>query len=223
MAAPTAVRFPRETYEITSPRLVIRTALDSDAESLHQFLTTAENFPHTPYNKELTVDKLRGAIGRWKNMQANGDNAFLIIVLRQTGEIIGQGSYNCFEWSQAPAAQVGGGEADETSRKTTKKKLLTDVGVMLDHRHWRKGLGAEAVCSLVEFAVEGLGCSLFRTETGKENDAWKGLIRCLGLSEFESFGPQSYDEKVQGWVWKFDADDWQQVRAKAQESGKWPL
>lgn len=214
MDAPTQ-RFPRESYEIVSPRLIIRTALDSDAEGLHQFLTTAENFPHTPYNKELTVERLRGAIGRWKDMQPKGDNAFLIITLRQTGEIIGQGSYNCFEWVEAPA------EASVEGRK--KKEMLTDLGVMLDHRHWRKGLGTEALCSLVDFAIEELGCTLFRTETAEENEPWRAIIQSVGLRDFESFGAQSYDEKVQGWVWKFDADDWQKVKSERQANGKWPL
>lgn len=214
MDAPTQ-RFPRESYEIVSPRLIIRTALDSDAEGLHQFLTTAENFPHTPYNKELTVERLRGAIGRWKDMQPKGDNAFLIITLRQTGEIIGQGSYNCFEWVEAPA------EASVEGRK--KKEMLTDLGVMLDHRHWRKGLGTEAICSLVDFAIEELGCTLFRTETAEENEPWRAIIQSVGLRDFESFGAQSYDEKVQGWVWKFDADDWQKVKSERQANGKWPL
>lgn len=220
MAAPKSYRFPRESYEILSPRLVIRTALESDAEGLHRYLTTEKNFPHTPCNQDLTVEKLRGSIGRWKDMQAEGANAFLIIVLRQTGEIIGQGSYNCFEWvTVAPGTtKPDAGNAPEGS-----KKRLTDFGVMLDHQHWGKGLGTEAVCSLVDFAIEELGYSLFRTETAEENEAYKSFIRKVGLQEFETFGPQSYDEMIEGWVWKFDADDWQRVKAKAQENGKWPL
>ncbi|KAJ4390798.1 hypothetical protein N0V93_004396 [Gnomoniopsis smithogilvyi] len=220
MAAPLSSQPPRESYEITSPRLIIRTALESDAEGLHQFLTTPENFPHMPFNAGVTVEKLRASIGRWKDMQAQGINAFLIIVLRETGEIIGQGSYNCFDWVEAPGT-TGAGAVNGPDKE--KKKKLTDFGVLLDHRHWRKGLGAEAICSMVNFAAEELGCSLFRTETAEENEPWKAVIRSLGLKEFETFGPQSYDEKVNGWVWKFDADDWQKVKAKKQENGKWPL
>lgn len=221
MAAPTFPHSPRESYEITSPRLIIKTALESDAEDLHRFLTTAENFPHTPYDKDLTVEKLRGSIGRWKDMQAKRANAFLIVVLRETGEIIGQGSYNCFEWVAAASETSTEGDAAPGQEET--KKMLTDFGVMLDHQHWRKGLGTEAVCSLVDFAIEEVGCSLFRTETAEENEVWRDFMRRVGLEEFESFGPQSYDEKIKGWIWKFDADDWQTLKAKAQETGRWPL
>lgn len=220
MAAPTSYRFPPESYEILSPRLVIRTALESDAEGLHRFLTTAKNFPHTPCNEELTVEKLRGSIGRWKDMQAEGANAFLIIVLRETGEIIGQGSYNCFEWV---AAAPSTSNQDTFTGEDDSKKRLTDFGVMLDHQHWGKGLGTEAACSMVDFAIEELGCSLFRTETAEENEAYRAFIRKLGLQDFETFGPQSYDEKIEGWVWKFDAQDWQRVKTKAKETGKGPL
>lgn len=206
-------RFPRETYEIASPRLIIRTAIESDAEGLHEFLTTPENFPFFPCSTTLTVEKLRGSIGKWKDMQPKGLNAFLVIILRQTGEVIGQGTYNCFEQVDDDDATAGGGD----------KKLLTDVGVMLDHKHWRKGLGAEAICSLVEFAVEELGVSLFRTETAKENEPWRALVRSVGLGAFESFGPQSYDANGAGWIWKFDAEDWRKVKTELQEKGKWPL
>ncbi|KAJ4425109.1 hypothetical protein N0V82_000164 [Gnomoniopsis sp. IMI 355080] len=207
----------RESYEITSPRLVIRTALETDAEGLHRFLTTPENFPHMPCDEKLTVENLRPRIDRWKKMQAQGSNAFLIIVLQETGEIIGQGSYNCFEWVESSGMTEG------AVTKAPEWRKLTDFGVLLDHRHWRKGLGTEAVCSLVNFAAEELGCSLFRTETAQGNEPWRAVIRSVGLQEFESFGPQSWDQKVEGWVWKFDAADWQNVKARKQESGEWPL
>lgn len=219
MAATASPRSPRESYEIISPRLVIRTALESDAEGLHRFLTTPENFPHMPYEKELTIENLRGSISRWKDTQAKRANAFLIVVLRETGEVIGQGSYNCFE-SVAAAPETS---ADGEAAGGQEKKMLTDFGVMLDHQHWRRGLGTEAVCSLVNFAIEELGCTLFRTETAKENEVWRAFMRRVGLEEFESFGPQSYDEKIEGWIWKFDADNWRRLKANAQETGRWPL
>lgn len=210
-------RFPRDEYEIVSPRLIIRTARESDAEGLLQYLQTPENFPYFPCEKDLTVEKLRGRVGRWKAMQPEGKNAFMVIILRQTGEVIGQGSYNCFEWTEPTAA------AGDSGSEAKEKNLFTDLGVMLDHKHWRKGLGTEAYCSLMEFAIAELGCDLFRTETAAENEPWKATIRNLGLANVESFGPQSYDANVTGWVWKYDARDWQKAKAGLQEKGKWPM
>lgn len=212
----------RESYQILSPRLVIRTAVATDAESLQKFMTTPENFPHNPCNTAMTVEKLQTSIGRWHDMQREGINAFLVITLRETGELIGQGSYNCFERTADDDAGEEKAEEDEAGRHAT-RPLLTDFGVMLDHRHWRRGLGAEAVCSLVEFAARDLGCGVFRTETDEGNEPWRALLRGVGLAGFESFGPQSYDESVSGWVWKFDAEDWERVRADLKEKGKWPL
>lgn len=222
-------RFPRETYEIASPRLIIRTAIESDAEGLLDFLTTPENFPFFPCSTTLTVEKLRGSIGKWKDMQPKGLNAFLVVILRQTGEVIGQGTYNCFEQVDAPAAAAAAAAApaadDDADDAVAgdKKLLLTDFGVMLDHKHWRKGLGSEAICSLVEYAVEELDVDLFRTETARDNEPWRALVRNVGLDAFEKFGSQSYDAKVSGWVWNFDADDWRTVKAELQKKGKWPL
>lgn len=207
----------RESYQILSPRLVIRTAVTADAESLQKFMTTAENFPHNPCNTDITVEKLQTSIGRWHDMQRGGINAFLVITLRETGELVGQGSYNCFE------RIAENEEGEEKAAQHATGRLLTDFGVMLDHGHWRRGLGAEAVCSLVEFAARDLGCGVFRTETDEGNEPWRALLRGVGLAGFESFGPQSYDENVSGWVWKFDAEDWGRVRADLKEKGKWPL
>ncbi|KAK7218969.1 hypothetical protein V2G26_006972 [Clonostachys chloroleuca] len=48
----------------------------------------------------------------------------------------------------------------------------TDIGITIDHKHWRKGYGVEAFCGLVEFAHRELGCKLFRVETGLTNEPW---------------------------------------------------
>lgn len=211
--ATSSKRFPRDSYEITSPRLIIRTAVDADVEGLHRFMTTPENFPYFPCNTTLQIEKLRGSITRWHEMQPKGLNAFLVIILKETGEVIGQGSYNCFDEVLVEQPTAAG----------ESKTLLTDVGVLLDHKHWRKGLGFEALCCMIDFAVEELGCGVVRTETAAENEPWKALVRSLGLGGVESFGPQSYDANVSGHVWKFDAQDWRAARAGLQRDGKWPL
>lgn len=221
MAAPTPPT-SREAYQILSPRLVIRTAVAADAESLHKLMTTPENFPHGGCNTKPTVDEFQARIGRWHAMQREGLNAFLVVALRDTGELVGQASYNLFEPLPSTAAADNDGDGDgDGAAAAPPARLLVDIGLVLDRGHWRRGLGAEVVCTLVEFAARDLGCAAFRAETDAANEPWRALMRSLGLEAFETFGAQSVDET--GWVWMFDAEDWGRVRAGLKEKGKWPL
>ncbi|KAI1753790.1 hypothetical protein F4782DRAFT_529206 [Xylaria castorea] len=68
--------FARGAYKIYSPRLTIRTAIESDAEDICDFITNADNNPHTQTESNVTMK--------------------FVIALRSTGEHIGYGGFNCF-------------------------------------------------------------------------------------------------------------------------------
>ncbi|KAI8625808.1 acyl-CoA N-acyltransferase [Xylariaceae sp. FL1651] len=136
--APTSP-FARAAYEIKSPRLIIRTAIQSDAEGMREFITNPENNPHTQTETECTIERMRTRVGKWQEFTAQGTNGFQVITLRSTGELIGYGGFNCFDLIEEPA-----GTADA--------RYLTDVGVMIAKSHWRKGYGLEAFCALTNYA-----------------------------------------------------------------------
>ncbi|PSS00696.1 hypothetical protein BD289DRAFT_423702 [Coniella lustricola] len=219
--------FHRSSYTITSPRLTIRTAQESDTIALMKHLQTPENFPW-PCEQDITPEKLSQRLGRWQAMQSRGETAFLIMTLNETGELLGQASYNCFEQVEVATPMSAFETQAATSEKgksneAKKKVLLTDLGITLEHSHWRKGLGTEAYCSLMEFAIVELGVRLFRCETGENNEAWKTTMRKLGLGRFEEFGPISFNDKLKGWRWRYSAEDWAVIKEELKESERWPL
>ncbi|KAK1979235.1 acetyltransferase [Colletotrichum cereale] len=209
-------QFARPAYEIKSPRLIVRTATDTDAEEYYKLMTNPENFPFEEIEKDLTLEKLRTRIGKFAELTAKGKNAFTVVALRDTNKLIGYGGYNTFE-ALDPA---------EFLTETTLSpgvKYMTDLGIIIDHEHRRKGYGMELISALVEHARVELGCELFRAETGTVNEPWRALMRAAGLAEFEGRHKASYDASQDVWVWKFDAGHWDQAKRKLQAEGGWLL
>ncbi|KAG7050662.1 acetyltransferase [Colletotrichum scovillei] len=231
--------FPQAAYNITTPRLIIRSAVTDDAEALCRLLSTPENHPFGGAQTNISPEIIRGRIERWGPDYASGKKAILMITIRETGDLIGCGGFNCFETAEGETCDValkrkrdeegreGGEDTAEDGITGEARRLitpyLTDFGVVLDHRYWGKGYGREVLCGQVEFAVEGLGCSVVRVETELENEPWRAVMRSMGLSGLETKGPVSYGEKNIGWIYKIDPPTWSNSRGNLKKSGKWPL
>ncbi|KAL0939147.1 gcn5-related n-acetyltransferase [Colletotrichum truncatum] len=210
--------FPQEAYEITTPRLIIRSAVPEDGEALYNLLSTPENQPFGTVQPDISPESMSARIGRWKPMTVAGVNAFMMVTLRETGQVIGNGGYNCFEDAEGNSVARQEGDTEPRGRP-----YLTDTGVVLDHRYWGKGYGRETLCAKVDYAVEALGCSVVRVETADDNQPWRALMASLGLAPLETKGPVSYDEKIIGWVYRIDAETWRATRDDLKKRGKWPL
>ncbi|RYC65782.1 hypothetical protein CHU98_g473 [Xylaria longipes] len=57
--------FARDAYEIRSPRLIIQTAFESDADDMHEFITNPDNNPHTQPESDATIESMRTRIRKW--------------------------------------------------------------------------------------------------------------------------------------------------------------
>ncbi|OLN85055.1 putative N-acetyltransferase p20-like protein 2 [Colletotrichum chlorophyti] len=215
--------FPQDAYKIVTPRLVIRSATPDDAEGLHSILTTPDNQPFETVKTDVTPDDIRARIGRWQPMTASGKNAFMVVALRETGEIIGNGGFNCFELSGGETCDVAIKQARESGDERRITPYLTDTGVVLDHRQWGKGYGREVLCAKIEYAMEELGCSVVRVETDEANKPWRALMASLGLGHLEVIGPVSYDENLIAVGYSIDAATWKVARESLRQKGKWPL
>ncbi|KAK1513107.1 acetyltransferase [Colletotrichum tamarilloi] len=231
--------FPQAAYKITTPRLIIRSAVASDAEALCRLLSTPENHPFGGAQTDISPEIIRGRIERWGPDYASGKKAILMITIRETGELIGCGGFNCFETAEGETCDValrrkrdedgqeGGEDAAEDGVTGEARRLitpyLTDFGVVLDQRYWGKGYGREVLCGQVEFAVEGLGCGVVRVETELENEPWRAVMRSMGLGGLETKGTVSYGEKNIGWIYKIDPSTWSKSRGDLRKSGKWSL
>ncbi|KAK1991609.1 gcn5-related n-acetyltransferase [Colletotrichum falcatum] len=206
----------RNTLEIVTPRLIIRTAVPSDAKAYLGYLTTPANFPFQEPEKDLTMDRIRARIDDFAESTARGENGWIVIVLRDTGELIGNGGYNTFEPVDAAGFLLPG-----TATLPPGERRMTDLGVGINHRHWRRGYALEALEALVEHARASLGCEVFRVETGDDNGPLRSLMRTAGLGGLESRHRASYDASQEVWAWKFDAGHWARSTAKLKGEGKW--
>lgn len=150
---------------VTSPRLTIRTAVPSDAEALVAYFSNAANFPW-PAETDLTLEKMLPRIQKWADATAAGRSAFMVIVLRETGQLIGFGGFNSL-----PRTEPLGAKATWEIRKGDGEGMVlaADVGVSIDHQHQRRGYAKEVVCAVVEYGFEHLGCAYAHLDTQKTN------------------------------------------------------
>jgi RimJ/RimL family protein N-acetyltransferase len=203
----TSSPFARDAYEIRSPRLIIRTPILSDAEDMRAFITNPDNNPHTPSQLDATIESMRMRVGKWQEATAKGTNGFQVVTLASTSEVIGYGGFNGFYLIE----------------ETASPRYLTDFGVMIAKSHWRRGYGLEVVCALAEYAFVELRIAQIKIETELANEPWRSLMHSMGLAGFETQQCVSYDEHTVGYVWQFDAANWQALKEGLQKKGKWPL
>lgn len=224
--------FPPSLYEILAPRLVIRNAIPSDAKTLARILSSPENMPYQSGHGSISIDGMLRRIANWNKMASDGSNAFLVIALRETGEPIGIGGFNCFELhpgsADTPASEPSLGYCIDPQSRSADipasggSPYLTDIGVLLDYPLWRRGYATEALCASIEFAFTELKCQLIRLETNIKNEPWRALMRSLGLGYLEEIGVASYDGTT-GWLYKIDFETWETTKSNMKASGKWPL
>jgi len=219
------IALPQSSYEILSPRLVLRTAVPSDAEALYKFWSNPLNWPYDEVEKDLTVEKMSTRIGKWTESTLAGKNAFMVIALRNTGELMGFGGFNMFEhapWhtpDKPPASEEG-----QAASEHTEGPYLTDIGIMVDHKLWHQGYGREALCASIECAFREFGCDEVRVETATANEPCRALMRSVGLGGTEKHQRLSYgpDENI-GWRWVCGSAAWNVAKEGMMSKGKWPL
>ncbi|KAF9370900.1 hypothetical protein CPB97_002382 [Podila verticillata] len=196
--------FPPSSYEIVTPRLVIRNAISSDAEKMARILSSPKNMPYLRDNGSISIDGMLRRIANWNKMASDGSNAFLVIALRESGEPIGTGGFNCFEpqsgSADTPASEPSLGCCIDPQPRSadmpasSRSPYLTDIGVLLDHPLWRRGYATEALCASIDFAFTELRCQLIRLETNIKNEPWRALMRSLGLGDLEENGASSLNQ-----------------------------
>lgn len=202
------------SLEIHTPRLILRAARLSDIETYHAQRSAAENHPFGGVEGDGSLVKTRTTVERLIKKTALGETAFMIWTPRETGEAIGYGGYNYFK--NVNAAEFLG--RDETGPI---EKRMTEPGLTIDHRYWRKGFGLEIVCGMVEYAFSGLGCELILFETDLVNEPFRELMRTAGMAELEKKTVDEDGEEI--WSWRFDGAGWAAAKEEMKSRNKWPL
>lgn len=198
----------QSSHEITTPRLIIRSAKHSDAAGICHVLGNPLNFPHNPVDPDLTLDVFERRIAKWETATAKGDSAFMIVILRETNKIIGFGGFNSLP--KAPALTG-----------SDRLELEGDTGLVIDHPFWRKGYATEAFCGTVEYGFDKLGCGHMSMDTSIQNEGWRAFMNHLGLAHVEV--RRAEGREGEDFSYKFDKKSWEQAKVGLMSRGKWPL
>ncbi|KAG0054652.1 hypothetical protein BGZ90_005934 [Linnemannia elongata] len=203
--------FPPSSYDIVTPRLVIRNAIPSDAEAMARILSSPENMPYQKCDDRIPTDEMLRRLTKWNKMASEGSNAFLP---HSADTPVSEPSLDDSIDLQprSPSLPVSG-----TS------PYLTDIGVLLDHSLWRKGYATEALCASINFAFTELKCQLIRMETDIKNEPWRALMRSMGFESLEESAVVSFEGKTTGWIYMLDIETWETTKANLKARGKWPL
>lgn len=132
----------------------------------------------------------------------------MIVVLRDTNEIIGFGGFNSLPKETA----LDGSD---------KFELVGDTGLVIDHSHWRKGYATEAFCGTVEYGFDVLGCGHMSMDTSITNEGWRSFMKTLGLAHVEVRRAEGRDGE--DYFYKFDKTSWNEAKVGLTNRGKWPL
>lgn len=194
-----------EAHGIETQRLIIRTAAYGDAPDIAALRGDPEN---SPYGSADSSDPAvyMGRISSWQKANAEGRYAFLVILLRTSGRLIGFGGYNEFRW-----INLSGSQTEDNERV-----LEVDIGAQIDHRYWRQGYAREAFVAMLEYAFNDLGAVQISCDTGTANEPWRGLMQSVGLGEKEEkqVNPEGHPASGKtSLVWRFTRGYWEAAKA----------
>lgn len=194
----------RETHRIETQRLIIRTAAHGDAPDIAALRGNPDNNPYGGADSN-DPEVYMGRISRWQKANAEGRYAFLVILLRDSGRLIGFGGYNEFRW-----INPSGSQTDDK-----KEVLEVDIGAQIDHRYWRQGYAREAFAAMLEYAFSGLGAVQISCDTDTANEPWRGLMQSLGLGakEEKQVNPEGHPASGKtSLVWRFTRGYWEAAK-----------
>lgn len=215
-----ATQFARETIEIKTPRVVIRTLTPDDAPAFRDYCVEPANYPYGGTESDMTLEKMTKRVASFAQWQAEGKHAWIAMVSRETGEFMGYGGYNGMS-TVRPRQFLAGPDAAEDAADGEETKVMVDMGIMLDHKYWEKGLGLEIFIGLMEFARREWKAELFRTETDLDNEMWQRLMRAVGVGACVTKEKASYDANKQVLQWRWDDKKWLEAKKELQGKGKW--
>ena len=211
-------------HQLTTPRLILRSAILSDAKAVCILRSDSRNNPHGGVHEpDLSAEVQAQRIEEQNDSTAEGKNAWMQVILKpelaehvvddlvvEDGILIGMTGFNSFSLGK----DVEGNEA-----------LVGDTGAMIDYRYTRKGYGLEAMEAVFEYGLNELGCGMLSLDTFALNAPWRKLMKTMGLEDVEQdrkIGDSegSLGEEIE---YKFDKRKWEEGKKGLREAGKWYL
>lgn len=218
----------RPSHNFTTPRLILRSALSSDA---HPFTIIRNNPQNRPFggvvDPDLSTEVQAQRLEAQKISTAAGKNAWLVVILKEDSEeisrsdnvkdlrvhdgfLIGMTGFNSF-----PVEKSNDGTGEDI--------LIGDIGVLIDYRFARKGFALETLFAVVEFGFYELGCGKITLETYAINTPFRGLMKAARLEDvvvLRRIGDGPPDQEA---YYEFGEQKWEAVKKEMVRDEKWLL
>lgn len=207
----------RPSHTISTPRLTLRSALPSDAGPFCQIRSHLLNNPFGGVvNATISEEKYRDGLDAEKIRTSEGKNAFINVILKDSQSFKG---IDGAEELRVSDGYLIGMSGFNTFFIDEEGELVGDTGALIDYRFTRRGFAVEVLEAVFEYGFNELGCGKMFLETNAENEPFRGLMRIMGLGEFERDGTGE-EESV---VFTFGREKWEAVKSRLKENGKWYL
>jgi ribosomal-protein-alanine N-acetyltransferase len=154
------MNFPAADAVLQTERLTIRLVTGADLPVLLEINADDVVTRHLPYESWRGMEDAQAWFGRAVGRLAAREAAQFVIVLRESGRIIG----SCLLF-----------HFDEASGRA-------EVGYLLGREYWGAGFMAEAMRALVAFAFDPVGLRRLEAEIDPRNTASARLLERLGFA-----------------------------------------
>ncbi|CAD6444600.1 a1d48dd4-2044-4ba3-bdf5-d99bbf99218f-CDS [Sclerotinia trifoliorum] len=218
----------RPSHNFTTPRLILRSALPSDARPFTIVRNDPQNSPFGGVvDPDLSTEVQAQRLEAQKISTAAGRNAWLVVILKERSEeiprisdienlrvddgfLIGMTGFNSFP-------------VEGSDNGTGKYILVGDIGVLIDYRFARKGYALETLCAVVEYGFYELECGKITLETYSINAPFRGLMKAAKLEDIvvlRRIGDGPPDQEA---YYEFDEQKWEDAKKEMVRDEKWPL
>lgn len=162
---------------LIGPRVTWREMSPADAEALHEVLSHPEVFARTLDPEVPPIDVLRDFLRAQLAGIEDPERARYKLSIVFEGRVIGTGG-----------VELRGPHTGE-------------IGYVLGHEYWGKGLATEAAALLVDFALDGLGLHRVEGHTEPSNTASRRVLEKCGMA----FEGVRRSDTLQGGEWRDSA------------------
>lgn len=204
----------RPSHTITTPRLILRSSLLSDAKPFSLIRSHPLNNPFGGVvNATLSEEEQREKLIAEAESTAAGKNAWVNVILKpgeecpteaeelrvEDGILIGMSGFNSFPVEEGV--------------------LVGDTGALIDYRFARRGLAIEVLEAVFEYGFNELGCGKLSLETHSINGPFRALMKSMALGDIEKPGTG----KQESVVYLFGREKWDEAKRTLKEKKKWYL
>jgi [ribosomal protein S5]-alanine N-acetyltransferase len=190
-------------YQVSTPRLMIRTAKVEDAHNLQEMVWHEDNNEYMEPGSPMPLGEFQKRIEQMKNSSSGSKIAYLLICLKDTDEVIGFGRF------------------DSKKHQTA----FQNVGLAIEDKYRRMGYGREALCALFEMAFDVIKLEKVRAKSSSENRPFNELMRSLKLQDTSDSGAKSNNSYaiLADPVYSISKAAWTEAADFMTEKGYWPL